>query len=495
MYSKNKQQASPGFTQRALGAHKILGLSLAALMYLICLSGVVAILAHELERWEQPGIDEVTQFGAATLDADKIDSSYRQFLQQQPEKTEHIHVVFPRPSIPRLVVENDHKAFFVNHDGSIGDEENAPWSKMVADLHSHLHLPVNIGTFITGIMAVVFLALIVSGLLNHTSIFKEAFRFRSGGLKSNIDLHNRLAIWGLPFHLMIAMTSAYFGLVGIILIVTANMFYDGKQEAILAEVFGPEPELHQQPLIADVRNGIKQLQKIAPDSKPIFMTLHEAGTESQFIEFYTLTPQRLYYAEAYRFDGYGNFIEKVAAADKATGNQILMSTYRLHFGDYGGFWIKILYVLLGAGLTLICASGVNIWLAKRRHKDAINCLWAAIVWGTPTALALSFFATITFTLSPHWSFWLPLLTIIIASCFTQDDQRLAKTLVATGVAANLLGLVAYNWVNFAAWGSAASLGMNGFLLCTLLSFLLFSKLKSLATPPFGQAKLSPAPHP
>lgn len=40
-------------------------------------------------------------------------------------------------------------------------------------------------------------------------------------------------------------------------------------------------------------------------------------------------------------------------------------------------------------LTIVSATGINIWLNKRKTKDIVNYTWPAIVWGTPTALVVS----------------------------------------------------------------------------------------------------------
>lgn len=407
----NNKKADDSLSRRSFEAHSWVGLVAAGFLYLLCFSGVVSVLGQELERWEQPGIDEFTSYTP-----EFIDSAYRQFLTEYPEESEHIHIVFPRESIPRIVVENDHQAFFVNHDGSIGAQENAPWTKMITELHTHLHLPATIGTLLTGLFSVLLLTLILSGVLAHKTIFKEAFRLRLGSkdLPQSIDLHNRLSVWGLPFHLMIALTSCYFGLVGILLVISANLFHDRDQRQLIEQVFGSEPQLQQQAEVVDIKTGLENLYKIAPDAKPIFMTIHEAGTEKQFMEFYLMKDQRLIYSENYRFNAAGEFIDHTNPDELSTGSQILLSTYRLHFGDFAGFSIKLLYLILGAALSYIVVSGVNIWLSKRRYRDAINTLWEGIVWGVPLSFAGSFLMSLMFGFSPHWVFWL----CLSATCFT-----------------------------------------------------------------------------
>ncbi len=212
---------------------------------------------------------------------------------------------------------------------------------------------------------------------------------------------------------MIALTSCYFGLVGLLLTLAAGLFHNGDQTHMIEQVFGSEPELLGQAPIVDVKASIEDLRHIEPNAKPIFMTIHDAGTEKQFVEFYLMKDQRLIYSENFRFDAAGNFISQTQPDQLPIGSQILLSTYRLHFGDYAGFTIKLLYLILGAALTYIAVSGVNIWLSKRRHEDAINRVWAGFVWGVPFAFALSFLLSQVLSINPYWSFWG---SLVLATC-------------------------------------------------------------------------------
>jgi len=64
----------------------------------------------------------------------------------------------------------------------------------------------------------------------------------------------------------------------------------------------------------------------------------------------------------------------------------------LHYGTYGGVALKLIYAALGAGLTVIVASGGNIWLARQREQGRprpwLEHLWVALIWGQPAILAI-----------------------------------------------------------------------------------------------------------
>ncbi|MEC8227129.1 MAG: PepSY domain-containing protein, partial [Pseudomonadota bacterium] len=99
--------------------------------------------------------------------------------------------------------------------------------------------------------------------------------------------------------------------------------------------------------------------------------------------------------------------------------------------------VKILYIVLGMMLTVVSATGMNIWLKKRQTRDALNLLWPALVWGTPAALvasALSYFAV---AVSPTLVFWGALAVLVGLALSLNDEARIVplyKQLLAAVIA-------------------------------------------------------------
>lgn len=427
--------------KKGLKAHTWLGLVASALMYIVCLSGTIAVFHQEFERWEQPQIPEVEDFTK-----EQVSRAYAAFDAQYPEDTDHMHIVFPSSGIPRVVMENDHVAHFVDAQGTLGETEASAWTKMLVDLHLYLHLPKTFGMILVSAFGALLCAFVLSGLIAHPRIIKDAFRFRTGGsgLQQNIDLHNRFSVWATPFHLMIGVTGAYFGLAGVFIVVVSSAFYGGDRQAVVDKVFAPEPELHSPVIMPDIAKAIDYVQQHDPDGQLIFLTVHEPRTEGQFIEVYVKQPRRLIYSENYRFDAEGELIERVGYRDGAIGSQVIYSMYRLHFGDFGGLLSKLLYFVLGLMLTVIAATGMNIWLAKRKTRDWINVLWPAWVWGVPSGLAVSALSALFAPDVSGWTLWLTACGILIAACKTIDEQALKhklRLLLAFSIAVLLLGYV------------------------------------------------------
>jgi len=439
-----KSFISPAQLKSSLDAHSIIGLCAGGLMYLICLSGTLAVFADYFERWEQPLVAEFSHY-----DGQSITTAIEGYRQRTGQFADSLYVVLPSDSQPRMHVSGNQKEWYLQADGSLGEPVIEGWTHMLRKLHYYLHLPHTFGLLITGILGALLLALIISGIVAHPRIFKDAFSLRLGGTRrlEQADIHNRLSVWGLPFHLMIGITGAFFGLLGPLLFVSAAVFYEGDRQALIEDIYGADPVLDAPVVALDIARILDTQQQRFPQAKPIFIVAQKLGTAQQFVEIAATLPGRLIYAEMYRYTADGQYLNTQGLADGPLGRQALYSVYRLHFGHFGSLWVAVVYGLLGLALTVIAASGINIWLARRGGRNWINDVWAATVWGLPLALSLSAFASVMLGLSALFSFIATSLLALVFCLQRGDEQRSARHLKAA-LALSLLILSAGFFLHF-----------------------------------------------
>lgn len=453
----------------SLSSHSWLGLMIGGLMYIICLSGTLAIFYEEIERWEQPLAYESTAIDL--LFAEEVFNSY--MSSGETELTEHMYLVFPNETLPRLKVSSDLEGRYVNRDGSLGEAAHDELSGLITGLHLNLHLPVNIGIVLVSATGAILCALIITGFLAHPSIVKDAFKLRAGGSGrlGQVDLHNRLSVWGAPFHLMIALTGAYVGLVMLVVWLFAAATDGATPESITAEAFPPEPALENQAPVYGVARALEKVAELSPDGKLLYLIVHDAPTENRFMEFYVQQPGLLAWSENYRFDSAGNHLD-TAGYTQGGARQVMYSVYRLHFGHFGGFVTKLFYVVLGLSLTVVAATGINIWLEKRKYRDALNLLWPGVVWGSPLALTLAAFTQAIFHVASAPVFWMGMLLTMLAGLLVRDEV-LCKRYLQIGTAVALLALVLAYCLKFgSAAFSAAGLPLS-LVLVAIALWLLF----------------------
>src|SRR5690606_13833521 len=305
----------------------------------------------------------------------------------------------PEEGLPRATVTTDTQAFHLNPDGTIAGPEENLWSEFLYGLHYTLNIPLAqglVGITIVGMLGMLIVALAISGVIAHPRIFRDAFRLRArdGGGVGLADWHNRLSVWTLPFTLAIAVTGAVIGLGTVTAYAVAGAYYDGDIEAVYAPIFGEEdePDTTLAPL-PNVAAALRYMDANHPGVAVTYAIVHDPGTAGQHVQIVGEHPRRLIFGEYYAFDAAGNLERTAGMADGALGQQAAASNYNLHFGNYGGLAVKIAYIVFGLGLTAVCATGVFIWLGKRRRRGIeeprLLAAWHGVVWGAPAALVLT----------------------------------------------------------------------------------------------------------
>ena len=377
--------------KRALSAHAAIGLVGGALLYLLCLSGTVLVLYEEWQRFEQQDAPEMQSISPAAVQRG-IAAVIATEAGRTP--TTHLYVHMPTDALPRTIVTTDHQAFHLTSDGAIAVPEENGWSEFLYGLHYAFNLPVLVGITIVGALGALMVALAITGVIALPRIFRDAFRLRAkqnSGI-SLADWHNRLSVWTLPFTLAIAITGAVIGLATVTAYAMAQGEYGGDVEAVYAPLFGEEDPADLTPApLPDVAAAMNHMAAEYPEARVTYAIVHDPGTAGQHVQMVGAHGQRLIFGEYYHFRPDGTFDGTSGLADGEIGQQAAASIYSLHFGDFGGLPVKIAYIVFGLALTAVSATGVYIWLGKRRRRGiaepALLGAWHGVVWGAPAALA------------------------------------------------------------------------------------------------------------
>jgi uncharacterized iron-regulated membrane protein len=459
-----RQFFSPDFVRAMLAGHSALGLAFAALIYIVCITGTVSVFLMELQRWEQPDGPRVT----GTLSPEVIAAAVRAgYEQARADNAAHdLFLSAPQRNPQRLMVTyHDHETgiegeWLADADGRLVARIAAAWSEFITLLHMHLHLPRTWGLYLVGLTGVALLSSLISGILSHPRIFKDAFYLRWGGSRrlQEADLHNRLGVWGLPFHVVVTVTGSLLGLSTLIVGVLAMAAYDGDRDKAIGMLFGPRAtESKTAAPVPDVGSLIRQVQQTEPNAEVSTVFIEHVGTAGQMVQLGMHIPGKLAFSETFHFRSDGQFVPDPNKAEAGPGRWILGAIQPLHFGWFGGLPVKILYGVLGLALTVVTHSGVVIWLARRRDKGrpapGWEKVWAVVGWSQPLALAVTAVAALLAGEKHLVALYLATIAASFALAFVlRDGATTARVLrVLSGFA--LIGVVAthaYVW-----WGRIA----------------------------------------
>ena len=466
---------------RMLSAHAGLGVILGALLYIVSLSGVLVVFHAEFARWEQPHIVE-RQSVSPEL-AQSAAQSVLDHARAMDDTPDEIMIFMPTPDSPRLAGGYDDSYWFIDDQARLGERIDHGFSEFLIDLHYYLHLPSTLGLIVVGLMGVMMLALVVSGFLAHPRVFRDAFRSRKpgNGQLSLADRHNRLSVWGAPFHVMIPLTGAALGLATIVALVLAQSEPEMTVTDMFDTVFGAGAE--QTAPAGPLPDAAQALRVVAKDFAedgliPWIIQIHHPGEDEQTLQILTAAPDRLIFGEYLQFSPDGRFIGQTGLENGEFGQQAMASVYNLHFGNWGGAPIKLVYVALGLALCVVCVSGVQLWLYKRARKKGpqprLERAWIALVWGPVALIGLCLtldrvFGIADSLLAPV--FWIGLVALAGLSQFAPSKAGLScglkltgATLLLIGASAHFLAYGASGYQNPAAWGVFAGIILSALLL-------------------------------
>ena len=470
----NWPKLPPRLVQKALGAHLLLGLALSALLYIVSITGVVATFAHELRTWETPASPVMH-----SVSSEDIDRALDNVLELSSPLPNRINIYLPTDETPHFRLMADRAEIVLDAEGNVQNSPQSPWTDFVVGLHHQLNLPRILGLAVVGLVGMLMLASIISGFLAHPKILRDAFIFRVSGSKrlQQADIHNRLSVWTSPFHIAIAFSGAVLGLCTIVAVAIAPLEYGGNSGAVFQTIFGNGPAGASSGSTHAASQAFSWFRSEHPDLEPDMISLSSPGTDHQTIQILARHPRRLISGEYYYFSGDGTFTGSAHVSDGFIGQQLMSSMYRLHFGTFGGLTIKWIYALLGLFLSVIVATGMNIYFMKRqaagRSALKLEALWTSIVWGAPASIACGFLLE---QLWPDFGnllvmqFWL-LLCMISLATISGWLARPAFRLRLLTFAAISVGVGQHLAQNYHHLGKSPSLMTSGTLLAVAVCFL------------------------
>lgn len=374
--------------------HAALGLGVAAFLYFVVLTGSLLMFAPQLDHAQQLAAPKVEQVTPALA---------QQAVHNLPGELDswrRITMQYPRAGLPQLVLvaqpygSGKPQRFAADADGVLTPLP-AAWTDFLKSLHVHLMLPGESGEIVVGLLGIFLLALVLGGLLSYPRMFRDAFVFRAGahdGIRQ-ADIHHRLGVWGLPFHVTLAFTGAVMALALPVAAVVGQFGYDAGPAKVGKALLGPSPGRDRTPASApDLEKALAQVDGGNPQAIQRVVLLAPAW-RSRLVRVDLAKPQRLAYGDRIYFDADQRNVTPGGLLDQRAGLSAYSALIGLHFGNYGGVLLQILYGLLGLGLCTIVASGLRQWLARKRARGQpwprTERLWAAWVWGGALAMGVS----------------------------------------------------------------------------------------------------------
>lgn len=227
------------------------------------------------------------------------------------------------------------------------------------------------GRQIVGLFGIALVISTITGLLIYGNFMKkQAFgAFRSGrGIRiASADWHKFVGVAALLFNLVIAITGAWLGLQPKV------MSWTGMKSP--NHYVAPEKPITQdedKTFLIDYDALLHKAHQVYPEMLPLYMTPSDDGTRQVEIygniagQVYERQIQKLVLDKQTQEVKFLYDVRKQSSVDK-----LYFVQEALHFGDFGGLFLKILYCLFGLTTSALSITGYIIYL-KRKEKQSMK---------------------------------------------------------------------------------------------------------------------------
>lgn len=344
--------------------HSWLGLIAGLGLLVIGLTGSALVFKEEIDRVIAPEVVIRADPSQPRLAPDAFFAAAQEHLPERvvmgrgialkPDMNDAVYAVKPG--------EEDGKMIYI--DPATGkptaqDPENGEtFTDWVLKLH-YAFLTDHTGEFIVGIFGVLLCLLGISGVWIYRGFWKTLFQLRLGKSARIFfsDLHKMVGISSTAFNLVLGFTGAWWNLTHII----GHWIEEEHAPPVVEKWDGP---VSIDAMVAKAREKV-------PGYQANWISLPFApGADISF--FGALEGQgvlRSPYGSIVTFDAAtGELKSALAVKDMGPGGQILDAFRPMHFGNFGGLPVKILWALGGLTPAILALSGSLMWWKRKYRK-------------------------------------------------------------------------------------------------------------------------------
>ncbi|WP_282112927.1 PepSY-associated TM helix domain-containing protein [Maribacter stanieri] len=369
--------------------HTVSGIVISVALYVIFFTGSFSFFRDEIVNWERGhtvkapeeinlDFDETLEQMSKERNLFGRDIEFKQYYNEQ-----HIGVNLGASKDTLLTKEKAAGAFYyLNTDDKSTTDYASSYSlgEFLYRLHFFAQMPHPFGYYLSGFVALFFLFALITGIVVHwDKIISNFYVFRPMTKLKTVwtDAHTALGVIGFPFQLVYAVTGTFFMLKILLVAPTVLALYDGDDKKLYEDLEYAHPhfEFQNTPInkSININSYVKQVKSKWNNFNVNEVHIFNYGDKGMHVS----VSGNLDYKN--KINGYGYTIYNVTDGsiygikDPTQKTSYLDAVkgifYRLHFGDYGGYGLRIISFLLGLIGCFVILSGVLIWLTARNKKN------------------------------------------------------------------------------------------------------------------------------
>ncbi len=353
--------------RKLLSIHKWLGLLAGIFILVMSLSGAAIVFDDEIEAF----LNRDVVYLENTSQPVSLDNAYaemRKKYENWDARIKHIPNTANRAIEIEIRRPDQRRYLYLNPvNGKIlrDLDSNKTFSHWMLKLHYQLHAGF-FGEIIAFIAGFMLLGSLITGFWFYrksvwkTLTFKMRPRFKKMKTLSS-ELHRTIGVWALIFNFLTALT----GFILLLIIVDSHAGKLGKTEPV------PNPPAIE----VSLNKIVAKAKRSYPGFKPSYISMPKQPEGK--IRLYGNTDTDL--PIHYEFSNYvqynpltGEETKSFFVKNQAWHLHLLSFTYPLHFGNWGGIFVKLLYTFFGLAPALLSITGFIIWQQRSKRQKKLK---------------------------------------------------------------------------------------------------------------------------
>jgi uncharacterized iron-regulated membrane protein len=351
------------------GVHKWTSLVCTLFLLLLCLTGLPLIFKAEIDVWTGSSVDPPATAGRPFVSLDRLIEDARR--RRPDDKVLHVSRKYASPAwLVGLGADAAEATTVFKYDARTGAmiHDVPPYRGAMATIRA-LHVDLlagDAGTLFVGAVGLCFVASMVSGVVLYAPYMRKlAFgtvRAARAPRLRWLDLHNLLGIAAAAWLLLLGVTGAVNGL--------ALPLLAQWERTTLPEMMAPWSGQAVPATRESVQDVVDTARAAVPSMDVSFIGFpgSRSATARHYLVFMrgtttltsSLTRALLVDAESGRIADSRTLPWYLTA---------LLLVQPLHFGDYGGLPLKIIWALFDIVAIAVLGSGLYLWLARRSQQS------------------------------------------------------------------------------------------------------------------------------
>ncbi len=368
-----RQGMKPATIRAWSAVHTWTSLICTGFLLMLCVTGLPLIFHHEIDHALNSDEWAPANPGGALLDLDRIlaialdkrPGEVPIFMSFDEDRPVVNVTTGPTPDAP------DSQMHFASFDQTSGDIVPQPTGdggvmEFILQLHTDMFLGLP-GMLFLGAMGLVFVASVVSGVVLYAPFMRKlefgALRTRRSARVKWLDWHNLLGVVTLVWVMVVGLTG--------VINTLAPPLVDAWRTGALADLTAPYAGQARPETMGSLQLAVDQTKAAAPGRWVQFVAF--PGSDYSTNHHLTVflqgdTPLTKHIITPALIDAETGVLADIR--EMPWYNLLLQLSKPLHFGDYGGLPLKILWALLDVAAIVVLGTGLYLWAGKRRTAAA-----------------------------------------------------------------------------------------------------------------------------